>query len=60
MHGTGTYTWPDGRKYEGMYSDDKKEGEGEYIWVFYLNDSLMVECTGDNGIMENNMGLENI
>jgi len=24
MHGKGTYTWKDGRKYEGEYVDDKK------------------------------------
>lgn len=24
MHGKGTYTWPDGRRYEGQYFSDKK------------------------------------
>ena len=24
MHGFGIYSWPDGRKYEGNYVDDKK------------------------------------
>jgi len=26
MEGHGTFSWPDGRKYEGDYADDKKEG----------------------------------
>jgi len=26
MEGYGVFTWPDGRKYEGEYIDDKKEG----------------------------------
>ena len=32
-HGHGVYTWPDGRKYEGEYSNDKKHGFGIYIWA---------------------------
>ncbi|MFS8160219.1 MAG: hypothetical protein ACMG6E_08440 [Candidatus Roizmanbacteria bacterium] len=24
MHGKGIFTWPDGRKYEGEYIEDKK------------------------------------
>lgn len=30
MHGTGMYFWPDGRKYEGQYLDNKKHGFGTY------------------------------
>ena len=30
--GFGVYKWPDGRKYEGYYLDDKKHGYGIYIW----------------------------
>ena len=30
MHGYGTYIWPDGRKFIGMYLNGKKNGEGEY------------------------------
>ena len=30
MEGTGVFTWPDGRKYEGDYVDDKKEGNGVF------------------------------
>lgn len=32
MHGSGIFTWPDGRKYEGEYSNDKKHGIGTYTW----------------------------
>ena len=32
MHGTGTFTWADGRKYTGGYEDDKKHGYGEFYW----------------------------
>ena len=33
MHGQGTYTWSDGRKYEGEYYMDKKHGYGVYYWA---------------------------
>jgi hypothetical protein len=26
MHGTGVFTWSDGRSYEGQYFNDVKEG----------------------------------
>ena len=32
MHGRGTYKWPDGRKFEGNYENDRKEGHGVYTW----------------------------
>ena len=32
MHGEGKYTWPDGRWYQGSYSEDKKQGQGTYSW----------------------------
>ena len=32
MDGKGVFTWPDGRRYEGEYKDDKKEGYGEFEW----------------------------
>jgi len=32
MEGSGTFTWPDGRRYEGDYVDDKKEGHGVFFW----------------------------
>ena len=32
MHGKGTFTWADGRRYIGEYVDDKKKGYGEFIW----------------------------
>ena len=33
MDGRGVFTWPDGRKYEGEYKDDKKEGYGVFEWT---------------------------
>ena len=33
MHGKGFYTWADGRKYDGDYINDRKEGFGSYIWA---------------------------
>ena len=33
MDGKGTYTWPDGRSYEGEYKNDKKHGTGTYKWA---------------------------
>jgi hypothetical protein len=32
MHGYGVFTWPDGRRYEGEYVDDKKQGRGMFQW----------------------------
>ena len=32
MDGTGVFTWSDGRKYDGEYIDDKKEGHGVFTW----------------------------
>lgn len=32
MEGEGVFKWPDGRKYEGHYVDDKKEGHGTFHW----------------------------
>jgi hypothetical protein len=26
-------TWPDGRKYEGEYHEDKKNGMGTFTWA---------------------------
>jgi hypothetical protein len=33
MHGKGVYTWKDGRKYEGEYKLDRKDGYGTYTWA---------------------------
>jgi hypothetical protein len=33
MHGKGAYRWKDGRKYEGEYENDKKNGYGIYQWA---------------------------
>lgn len=32
MHGTGVYTWPDGKRYQGEYKKGLKEGWGVYTW----------------------------
>jgi hypothetical protein len=32
MHGKGVFKWLDGRRYEGNYVNDKKEGQGEFYW----------------------------
>ena len=32
MHGAGIFTWADGRKYDGEYFDDKKQGHGVFTW----------------------------
>lgn len=32
MHGYGVHIWEDGRKYEGNYVMDKKDGAGKYFW----------------------------
>jgi len=31
MHGRGVFTWKDGRRYEGDYKHDQKDGYGIYI-----------------------------
>ena len=33
MHSRGIYSWKDGRKYEGEYQYDKKQGFGIYLWI---------------------------
>ena len=33
MHGQGTFTFPDGRKYVGEWRNDKKYGQGTLINV---------------------------
>ena len=32
MHGEGVFTWPDGRRYEGEYRNDLKDGYGTFKW----------------------------
>ena len=32
MHGTGVFSWSDGRKYKGDYVEDKKQGHGIFEW----------------------------
>jgi len=33
MHGEGTFIYGDGRKYEGSFANDKKEGHGVLTWT---------------------------
>jgi hypothetical protein len=32
LNGQGTYTYPDGRKYEGEFKDGEISGQGTYTW----------------------------
>ena len=32
LDGKGIYYWPDGRRYDGDYENDKKHGFGAYYW----------------------------
>lgn len=32
MNGFGVFIWPDGRRYEGEYLDDKKHGKGVFTF----------------------------
>ena len=43
MHGKGVYSWLDGRQYNGAYENDKKQGYGEYTWVYNFLFRLMAD-----------------
>ncbi len=58
MDGKGLFTWPDQRKYEGDYKDDKKDGYGTFEWYLLLILGLMVENIRAIGKTENNMARE--
>ena len=32
MNGFGVQTWPDGRRYEGQFESDNKQGKGRQSW----------------------------
>lgn len=32
MHGNGVLLWPDGKKYDGEFINDKREGHGTFHW----------------------------
>lgn len=32
MNGTGETVWPDNKRYQGEYLDDKKHGQGIFEW----------------------------
>ena len=40
MHGRGIFEWPDGRKYDGEYVNDKKEGYGVFEWYKFIPEFL--------------------
>jgi hypothetical protein len=46
MHGKGVYSWKDGRKYEGEYKFDKKDGYGIYAWLDSLITDLSFRADG--------------
>jgi hypothetical protein len=48
MHGKGTFTWDDGRRYEGDYYNDKKHGRGKYSWP----DGRVYEGSFVDGLMD--------
>ena len=33
MHGYGILIWKDGKKYEGEFVNDKREGRGSFTWA---------------------------
>lgn len=33
MHGYGDLEWRDGKKYEGEFVNDKREGRGTFTWA---------------------------
>lgn len=33
MHGHGVLVWKDGKKYEGEFVNDKREGKGTFTWA---------------------------
>lgn len=37
IHGTGTYTWGDGRRYEGQWEGNRMHGRGKFTWFLGLN-----------------------
>ena len=67
IHGTGTYTWGDGRRYEGQWEGNRMHGRGKFTWFLGLNGGVgcgaavrrrrfdhqgpMVACTKENTSM---------
>ena len=43
MHGEGVLSWKDGKKYEGTFVEDRREGKGKFVWTdgrVYIGDWL--------------------
>lgn len=56
MHGEGEFVWPDGRKYTGLYSKNKKHGKG----VFYWTNGKNIEGTWNDGrLVQGKLSLPN-
>lgn len=32
MHGHGTLMWKDGKRYDGEFANDKRDGKGVFVW----------------------------
>ena len=45
MHGQGVFTYPDGRRHEGQYENDKKNGPG----IMFMQDGRRFEGEWVNG-----------
>mmetsp|Transcript_32270 Transcript_32270/g.43697 ORF Transcript_32270/g.43697 Transcript_32270/m.43697 type:complete len:133 (-) Transcript_32270:613-1011(-) len=43
-HGKGSYSLQDGTKYEGMWIEDRKQGNGELL----MSSGEIIKCTWDN------------
>jgi len=45
IHGTGTYTWGDGRRYEGQWEGNRMHGRGKFTWFLGLNGGVVGCCS---------------
>ena len=57
MDGKGVFIWPDKRKYQGEFKDDKKHGYGIYEWsdgVIYRGFWKEGKQHGEGEVLEKN------